>query len=117
MMDLTVFEGRRYDSDFRHYPKPPPPPELIVGEPRPVWIEMRRSGPSHHGEIAEGHYIVVDGRVHLSDELGKAISGYSDIAGIDPLARARKLLRGKVLRDKPDEFLGPMRPAQTHGGY
>jgi|SRR5215467_7064466 len=117
MMDLTVFEGRRYDSDFRHYPKPPPAPELIVGEPRPVWIEMRRSGPSHHGEIAEGHYIVVDGRVHLSDELGKAISGYSDIAGIDPLARARKLLRGKVLRDKPDEFLGPMRPAQTHGGY
>jgi len=109
--------SHRYDDDNR---RPPPlyePPELIVGEPRPVWTEIRRPGPNHHGEIAEGHYIVVDGRVHLSDELGKAIAGYSDIAGIDPLNRARKLLRAKVTRDKPDEFwkMSPVVPG--HGGW
>jgi hypothetical protein len=104
-MDLTVLEGRRYDSDFRHYPKPPPASGLIVGEPRPVWTEMRRPGPSHHG------------RVHLSDELGKAIAGYSDIAGLDPMARARKLLRRKPLHDRPDEFWRMSPVAPRHGGW
>jgi len=78
---------------------------------------MRRPGPYHHGEIAEGFYIVVDGRVHLADSLGKAIPGYSDIAGIDPMVRARKLLRTKALRDRPDQFWGlPIVPGR-HGGW
>src|SRR5262249_16604686 len=95
--------SHRYpDTDYSRY-RPPEPQELILGEPRPVWTEIRRPGPTFHGEIAEGYYIVVDGRVHLSDELGKAIAGYSDIAGLDPMSRARKLLRAKTMRDKPDE--------------
>ena len=109
--------GRRYGSDNAYYPKPPKPPELIVGEPRPVWTEMRRPGPNHHGEIAEGFYIVVDGRVHLSDELGKAIPGFSDVAGIDPLNRARKLLRGKAMQNRPDEFWRMSPVAPRHGGW
>src|SRR5262245_47428472 len=75
---------------------------------------MRRPGPNHHGEIAEGFYIVVDGRVHLSDELGKAIPGFSDVVGIDPLNRARKLLRGKAMQNRPDEF---WRMSPRHGGW
>src|SRR5262249_18644038 len=108
--------SHRYDNEVR-YPKPPEPQELILGEPRPVWTEIRRPGPTHHGEIAEGFYIVVDGQVHLADHLGKAIPGYSDIAGLDPMARARKLLRSKAMRERPDEFWGPIRPVQTHGGW
>src|SRR5262249_46670060 len=109
--------SHRYtDMDYSRY-KQPELQELIVGEPRPVWTEMRRPGPYFHGEIAEGFYIVVDGRVHLADELGKAIPGYSDIAGLDPMARARKLLRSKAMRDRPDEFWAPMRPSPTHGGW
>jgi len=112
-----IQSGRQYDSD--RYPRPPlyEPAELIVGEPRPAWTEMRRPGPTHHGEIAEGHYIVVDGRVHLSDELGKAIPGYSDIAGLDPMSKARKLLRSKAQRDRPDEFWKMSPVAPTHGGW
>jgi len=89
----------------------------IVGEPQNVWTEMRRPGPHHHGEIAEGFYIVVDGNLHLADSLGKAIPGYSDIAGIDPMARARKLLRTKALRDRPDEFWGRLIVPGWHGGW
>src|SRR5262249_28611146 len=71
--------SHRYpDTDYSRY-KPPEPQELIVGEPHPVWTEIRRPGPTFHGEIAEGFYLISDGRVHLCDELGKAIPGYSDI--------------------------------------
>jgi hypothetical protein len=108
--------SHRYDDDVR-YPKPSEPPPLILGEPHPVWTEIRRPGPHHHGEIAEGFYLVDDGRVHLCDELGKAIHGYSDIAGLDPMNKARKLLRGKAMRERPDEFWAPMRPAQHTGGW
>jgi|SRR5215813_325859 len=109
--------SHRYpDTDYSRY-KPPEPQELILGEPMTVWTEIRRPGPNHLGEIAEGYFIVVDGRVHLSDHLGKAIPGYSDIAGIDPMARARKLLRGKALRERPDEFWAIRPVAARHGGY
>jgi len=109
--------SHRYpDTDYSRY-KPPEPQELILGEPRPVWTEIRRPGPTFHGEIAEGYYLISDGRVYLCDELGKAITGYSDIAGIDPMARARKLLRSKALRERPDEFWAIRPVAARHGGY
>src|SRR5262249_26559655 len=109
--------SHRYDNvDYSRY-KPPEPQELILGEPRAVWTEIRRPGPTFHGEIAEGHYIVVDGRVHLSDELGKAIPGYSDIAGLDPMSRARKLLRSKAMRERPDEFWTMRVVPGRHGGW
>jgi hypothetical protein len=96
--------GRHYD-DLR-YIKPAEPPPLIVGEPHPVWTELRRPGPHHHGEIAEGFYIVADGRVYLADDLGKAIPGYSDFAGLDPMTKARRLLRSKAIQERPSEFWG-----------
>jgi len=49
--------------------------------------------------------------------LGKAIPGYSDIAGLDPMARARKLLRSKALRDRPDEFWKMSPVAPRHGDW
>jgi len=110
-------QSRRYDDENRRRPQIWEPQGLIVGEPRPVWTEMRRPGPHHHGEIAEGFYIVVDGRVHLADSLGKAIGGYSDIAGIDPMARARKLLRSKAMREQPDRFWTDPARVQPTGGY
>jgi hypothetical protein len=109
--------GPRYESDYGRHISPTEPPPLIVGEPHPVWTEIRRPGPNHHGEIAEGFYIVVDGQVHLSDELGKAIPGHSDRAGLDPMTKARRLLRGKAMQERPNEFWAPMRPAQTPGGW
>src|SRR5262249_47381842 len=109
--------SHRYpDTDYSRY-KPPEPQELILGEPRPVWTEIRRPGPTFHGEIAEGYYLISDGRVHLCDELGKAIPGYSDIAGLDPMARARKLLRSKAMRERPDEFWRMSPVAPRHGGW
>src|SRR5215831_20859419 len=109
--------SHRYpDTDYSRY-KPPEPQELILGEPMTVWTEIRRPGPTFHGEIAEGYYLISDGRVYLCDELGKAIPGYSDIAGLDPMTRARKLLRGKVMRDKPDEFWRMSPVAPRHGGW
>jgi len=111
-------QSHRYDDELARRPLPAwEPQELIVGEPQKCWTEIRRPGPNNQGEIAEGYYIVIDGRVHLADELGKAIAGYSDIAGLEPLNKARKLLRAKTMREKPDEFWGPVRPAQTHGGW
>jgi hypothetical protein len=41
--------------------------------PASDWTEMRHPQGNHPGEIAEGFYIVADGRVHLSDEKGVAI--------------------------------------------
>ena len=117
-LEVASSQSRRYDDELARRPLPAwEPQELIVGEPMTVWTEVRRPGPNSLGQICEGFYIVVDGRVHLSDELGKAIPGYSDIAGIDPMARARKLLRRKAMRERPDEFWGmPIVPGR-HGGW
>ena len=117
-LEVASSQSRRYDDELARRPLPAwEPPELIVGEPMTVWTEVRRPGPNSLGEIAEGNFLIHKGRVHLCDHLGRAIAGYSDVAGIDPMARARKLLRSKAMRERPDEFWGPVRPAQTHAGY
>jgi len=109
---------RRYDDELARRPISAwEPTEPICGELRPLWCEVRRPTQNDQGQIAEGFYIVVDGRVYLADSLGKAIGGYSDIAGIDPMARARKLLRSKAMRERPDEFWAVKPVAARHGGY
>jgi hypothetical protein len=108
-------EGRPYASDLYKRPPIPEPTELIVGEPTATWVEVFRPSGSHPGEIAEGHYLIDRGRVYLCDRLGKADPAYSDSAGIDPASKARRLLRGKALRDKPDGL--PMIVPGRHGGW
>ena len=109
--------SRRYDDDNLRRPQVWEPQELIVGAPMTVWTEVRRPTPNHPGVISEGYFLIHKGRVHLCDHLGRAIPGYSDIAGIDPMARARKLLNAKARRERPDEFWRMSPVAPRHGGW
>src|SRR5262245_60733130 len=79
--------SRRYDDELARRPRPAWEPQEVFGQPMTVWTEVRRPTPNHPGVITEGYFLIHKGRVHLCDHLGKAIPGYSDIAGIDPMAR------------------------------
>jgi hypothetical protein len=96
----------------------PPPNEEVTGDrapkqeaPQPVFetyvqVQVRRCRDEEDpGEIAEGWFSVAGGVLTLTGTNGKFITSRDIIAGVDPKALARELLREKK---QPSDFDRPL---------
>ena len=103
--------------DWKPDPRPPLPAqdedkEEAREEPRPpivesyVWVQTRpcRDDGNDPGEILEGWFSVDEGTVTVTDREGRHITSGAMIAGEDPAALARLLLREKG----PEDFNRPI---------
>jgi hypothetical protein len=70
--------------------------------PRYFWVQTAPPREGHAGAIAEGHYVVEDGALSLTDAAGKPVADerYTRMLGPedDEIIIARQLLRRRTLR-------------------
>jgi hypothetical protein len=103
--------GEDIGEEWKPAPRPPLPPqdedkEEVREDPRPPLVESylyTQVRPCRDdddpGQIMEGWYTIDDGHLTLTDREGRHITSRAMIAGEDPAALARLLLREKGPED------------------